>query len=185
MLRPTRRGLMRDWPALGAGATLLAALSPRQASAAGVRALERVEPRPVPEFGFTDPVGAPQDLSRFAGKAFVINFWATWCAPCVAEMPALDRMQAALAVDDILVLALSSDRGGAEQVRPFYERLGLRHLGIWLDPRMAAARAFGVRVVPTTVLIDQGRREVARLIGPAEWDAPPMVEAVRAALRAA
>ena len=184
MLRMTRRKLLGASPTLAAGATLTMAPLARQGRAAGVRDLPVGDPRPVPDFTFTDAAGVARTLRDFEGRAppvhgFVINFWATWCAPCVAEMPALDRMQEALAADGILVLALSSDRGGAEQVRPFYERVGIRHLGLWLDPRMAAARAFGVRAVPTTVIVDRGRREVSRLAGPADWDAEPMVAAVR------
>ena len=179
MSGPTRRDLLGAGSGLTVGATLLAALPAPQASASGIRDLPAQPPRPAPEFTFTDADGLTRDLSHFPGKAFVVNFWATWCAPCVVEMPALDRMQAALAEDDILVLALASDRGGAAQVRPFYERVGLRHLGLWLDPRGAAARAFGVRAVPTTVILDRERREVSRLAGPADWDALPMLAAVR------
>lgn len=168
---------------LASGALLvLGGIAPlRRLAAANLepRTLQREEPRPVPDFGFTDADGAQSNLASFEGKAFVINFWATWCAPCVAEMPSLDRLQHAVAPDDILVLALSSDRGGAAQVRPFYERVGIRHLGLWLDPRGAAARAFGVRAVPTTVVVDRARREVARIAGPADWGAESMVEAVR------
>jgi thiol-disulfide isomerase/thioredoxin len=175
----------RDMLALAAGATLLAGLPARQGSAAGVRPLTASQggPQPVPDFTFNDAEGAAKTLRDFDGKSFVINFWATWCAPCVAEMPALDRMQRALAEEGVMVLALSSDRGGAAQVRPFYERVGIRHLPIWLDPRGAAARAFGVRAVPTTVLVDRQRREVARLAGPADWDEAPMLAETRRFLR--
>jgi len=109
----------------------------------------------------------------------VINLWATWCPPCVAEMPALDRLQGMLRAERIAVLALSSDRGGRAQVEPFYQRLGLKELTIWLDPRGAAARALGARGLPTTVIIDRVGREVARLEGEAAWDAPALVAAVR------
>nr|WP_246526986.1 TlpA disulfide reductase family protein [Plastoroseomonas hellenica] len=133
----------------------------------------------MPEFGFTDAEGASKSPADFPGKALLVNFWATWCPPCVAEMPALDRLQAMLASEGIQVLALSSDRGGRAQVEPFYQRNSLRNLGVWLDPRGAAGRAFGVRGLPTTVLIDRSGSEVARAEGAAEWDAPAMVAAIR------
>jgi thiol-disulfide isomerase/thioredoxin len=172
----TRRG----FGALAVGGTLAAALRPKQGAAAqggGARLIE--DRRPLPEFGFTDAEGASKGPADFPGKALLLNFWATWCPPCVAEMPALDRLQAMLAPEGIQVLALSSDRGGRGQVEPFYQRNSLRNLGIWLDPRGAAGRAFRIRGLPTTVLIDRSGSEVARAEGAAEWDAPAMVATIR------
>ena len=123
--------------------------------------------------------GSQTSTQALRGKVFLINFWATSCTSCVAEMPALDRLQAMLRAERIAVLALSSDRGGRAQVEPFYQRLGLKELAIWLDPRGAAARALGARGLPTTVIIDRRGREVARLEGEAAWDAPELVAAVR------
>jgi len=174
-----RRRLLRHAPALAIATLLSGWRRPAAAAGPAPRELAPQEPRPVPDFSFTDAAGTAHALAGFEGKAFVINFWATWCAPCVAEMPALDRLQRAVSRDGIIVLALSSDRGGAAQVQPFYERVGIRDLGVWLDPRGAAARAFGVRAVPTTVIIDRRLRDVARLAGPAEWDAEAMVSVVR------
>lgn len=170
----------RGFGALAVGGTLAAALRPKQGAAAqagGARLIE--DRRPLPEFGFTDAEGASKGPADFPGKALLVNFWATWCPPCVAEMPALDRLQAMLAPEGIQVLALSSDRGGRGQVEPFYQRNSLRNLGVWLDPRGAAGRAFGIRGLPTTVLIDRSGAEVARAEGAAEWDAPAMVAAIR------
>jgi thiol-disulfide isomerase/thioredoxin len=153
-------------------------LAPAQAGATGIERL-REETRPVPALSFTDAAGAAHDFSRFAGRGLVVNLWATWCPPCVAEMPALDRLAAMVADEGIEVLALSSDRCGTPVVEAFYQRLGLRNLSIWLDPRAAAARALGARGLPTTVLIDRSGQERGRLVGEAEWDAPPLVAAVR------
>jgi len=149
---------------------------PAQAPALG-RLVENE--RPLPAFGFTDAGGAPRGVADFAGRGLVINLWATWCAPCVAEMPALDRLQAAVAAEGITVLPLSSDRGGRAVVEAFYAARGLQHLAVWLDPRGAAQRALGARGVPTTVLVDRAGRERARLEGDAPWDRADLVEAVR------
>lgn len=168
-------------------ATLLAATGSRQAAAANglQRLAEHPEPRPLPEgLSFTDAAGQTFGFEAFRGKALVVNFWATWCPPCVTEMPALDRLHAMVAPDGIEVLALSNDRGGRAQVEPFYRRTNLRHMAIWLDPRGATGRALQVRVLPTTILIDRGGLEVARLTGDAEWDHPEVVAAIRRLTRA-
>ena len=177
-LRPTRRRAL----ALSAGATLAAALPGRQAALAqgtNGKLVETEPPMPAPAFSFTDADGKEHGAADFLGQGLVVNLWATWCPPCVAEMPALDRAQAALADDGVRILALSSDREGRAKVEPFYRERGLRHLGLWLDPRGAAQRAFGARALPTTVVIDRKGRERARIEGPAEWDKPEMLAAVR------
>lgn len=171
--------------ALVVGATLHSATAPRKAAAAspdgGMSKLrETPEGRPLPEgLSVTDAEGRETRFEAFRGRAVVANFWATWCPPCVAEMPSLDRLHAQVSRDGIEVLALSSDRGGRAQVEPFYQRTAIRHLGIWLDPRGAAGRALGIRGLPTTIIIDRRGLEVARLEGEAEWDHPRMVAALR------
>ena len=177
-LRTTRRRALAL--AAATGATLTAALPARQAGAqAAAGKLVEGEPKPAPAFSFTDAEGRGCAASDFPGQGLVVNLWATWCLPCIAEMPALDRAQAALAGAGVRVLALSSDREGRAKVEPFFRDRGIRHLGLWLDPRGAAQRALGARGLPTTVVIDREGRERARLEGPAEWDTPEMLAAIR------
>lgn len=164
--------------AAGAG-TLYAGLRAGQGRAAGQGQLSETGPKPLPEFGFTDAEGKPFTMEAFAGRAVLINLWATWCPPCVAEMPALDRAQVALEPSGVVILALSSDRGGRAMVEPFYQRVGVKALGLWLDPRGAAQRALGARGLPTSILVDRSGQERARLEGAAEWDAPAMLERIR------
>lgn len=180
MLCPTRRSVLKATPALAAGGTLLATLPARQAVAAphGFARLRENEAA-LPDMTFTDAAGKAHAPADFAGRGLVINLWATWCPPCVAEMPALDRLATALAAEGIVVLPLSSDRGGASVVQAFYERTQVRALGVWLDPRGAAARALGARGLPTTVIVDRAGRERARLEGDAAWDAPEFMAAIR------
>ena len=170
-LRATRRTM-----ALAAAGTLAGAALGRKALAAK---LAESAPKPLPEFSFTDADGKPHTVADFAGKGLLINLWATWCPPCVAEMPALDRAQAALAAEGIVILALSSDRGGRAMVEPFYRDKGIRQLGLWLDPRGAASRALGARGLPTTLVVDREGRERARAEGDQPWDSPEMLAAIR------
>jgi thiol-disulfide isomerase/thioredoxin len=164
------------------GAVLAVGVWPGKPRAAG-DGLERLQlhdrPRAAPAFSLRDSDGGEVEPGSFLGQGVVLNFWATWCPPCVEEMPALDRLHAALANDRITVVAASQDRGGAAVVRAFYERLRLRGLPIWLDPRGAAGRAFGVRGLPTTVILDREGRERARLEGAAAWDAPAAIAELR------
>ena len=123
-----------------------------------------------PDLSVTDALGNSVSLAGFSGRLLLVNFWATWCAPCVHEMPALDRLQAGRGGQAFSVVAISLDRGGLAAVEPFYERLGLDNLAVYLDPQGRTARDYGVRAFPTTVLIDGHGRELGRLAGPAEWD---------------
>jgi thiol-disulfide isomerase/thioredoxin len=131
-------------------------------------------PRPAPELGFTSRDGTALRLADFRGRVVLVNLWATWCGPCVREMPSLDRLQAQFG-DRLLVLAISEDRGGAHVVDPFLEKLALAHLAIFLDATSAAQQAFKVRGLPTSFLIDRDGRILGSLEGGAEWDAPDML----------
>jgi thiol-disulfide isomerase/thioredoxin len=129
-------------------------------------------PVPAPLEAFTDLAGNRIRLADLKGRVVLLNFWATWCAPCIREMPSLDRLQAGLGERGLAVVAVSIDRGGAEVIRPFAKRLGLAHLGLYHDPKGALFRAFGVTGLPTSFLIDRQGGIVGAYAGPAEWDGP-------------
>jgi thiol-disulfide isomerase/thioredoxin len=127
-------------------------------------------PRPAPEASFKTKEGEPAKLADFKGRVLLVNYWATWCSPCVAEMPSLDRLEANLGGPDFAVLPIASDRAGLRVVEPFYEKTGLKKLPIYLDQDMKFTRSSGVRGLPTTLLIDRAGREVGRMEGDAAWD---------------
>ncbi len=129
-------------------------------------------PVPAPLEAFTDLAGNPVRLADFRGRVVLLNFWATWCAPCVREMPSLDRLQAALGERGLSVAAVSIDRGGVKVIRPFAKRLGLAHLGLYHDPKGVLFRALGVTGLPATFLIDRQGGIQGAYAGPAEWDGP-------------
>lgn len=136
-------------------------------------------PAPPPAARFTDAAGKVHTLAEFAGKGLVVNLWATWCAPCVAEMPALNGLAKAVAGDGILVLPLSSDIGGAEAVRKFYASHDITALKIWLDPKGATMQAWGARGLPTTLIIDRKGREQGRIEGAVAWTDPATLAGIR------
>ncbi len=136
-------------------------------------------PRAPAEARFLDAEGTPHQLADFRGKGLIVNLWATWCVPCVAEMPALQAAAGKLADDGILVLPLSSDRGGAAVVRAFYEAHKLTALPIWLDPKGEAARAWGARGLPTSLIIDRQGLERGRLEGGIAWASEDALATVR------
>lgn len=132
-------------------------------------------PRELLSPSFVGGDGRGQTLADFSGRVVLLNVWATWCVPCREEMPTLDRLQARLGGEDFHVLPLSIDRAGLDPVRRFYEEIGIRHLGLYLAKDLRAMRALGVIGLPTTLLIDREGREIARRVGPAEWDSPEAV----------
>ena len=136
-------------------------------------------PAPPPPATLIDAGGGAHSLAEFAGKGLVVNLWATWCAPCVAEMPALQGLARAVAGEGILVLPLSSDIGGAAAVRTFYAAHGITDLPVWLDPRGAVGRLWGARGLPTTLIIDRKGREQGRVEGAVAWTAPATLAAIR------
>jgi thiol-disulfide isomerase/thioredoxin len=128
-------------------------------------------PKAVPPIRILTAGGATRTLADYAGQGVVLNLWATWCVPCVAEMPALDKLAAALSGDRIAVLPLSSDRQGAKLVDAFFFTHGVRTLPVLLDPDGEAAQALGARGIPTTLIIDRAGREVGRTEGAIDWSA--------------
>ena len=136
-------------------------------------------PVPAPLETFQDLQGNPTRLADFTGRVVVLNFWATWCPPCLREMPSLDRLQAALGAEGLTVLAVSLDRRGKEVVLPFLNKNDLARLAVFLDPEGILSRAFGVQGLPTTYLIDAENRIIGAIQGPAEWDAPEALALVR------
>lgn len=125
------------------------------------------------------------DGRRLSGEAFrgrfvLLNVWATWCPPCVKEMPSLDRLQAMKGGSGFEVVTLSIDRQGLEVVQPFFQRTGLTRLAIYLDREARSMPALKITGLPTTVLIDPAGREIARWPGAREWDQPATVAEIDA-----
>ncbi len=137
-------------------------------------------PRPLPEAIMLDPEDGEHPLADWQGQWVILNFWATWCAPCRHEMPALDALQAAFADQGVAVLPLATGRNPLPGVRRFYEETGLQHLPILRDPTQGIARAMGVLGLPVTLVITPEGEEIARMTGDADWASPSAMAIVQA-----
>ena len=165
--------------ALALFGALLAVSPPATAGEPPQNFAVQATPQPLPEIQFQDGHGQPRTLADFSGKVVLLNIWATWCAPCRKEMPTLDRLQAKLGGPDFEVVAVSMDRGGPDKVKKFFAEIGIEHLALSIDTSGKAMFALGAPGLPMTLLIDREGKEIGRLIGPAEWDAPDMVDFIR------
>lgn len=157
---------------------VLAAVQPA-AAAAPRNFIVHEAPQALPEIRFEDAAAQSHSLAEFRGKLVLVNIWATWCVPCRKEMPTLDRLQVQLGGPQFKVMTLSIDRRGAGAVKTFYAEIGIRNLDLFVDASAQASQALGVFGLPTTLLIDRDGRELGRLIGPAEWDAPDMIAFIK------
>ncbi len=122
---------------------------------------------PAPGAGFRDPRGKAVSLASFRGRPLLVNLWATWCAPCIAEMPTLDALAAR--EKGLQVLAVSQDIGGREKVDAFFAERGFRMLQPFVDPELSLMSELKVTTLPTTILYDAQGREVWRMTGMEDW----------------
>jgi thiol-disulfide isomerase/thioredoxin len=138
-----------------------------------------VAPKDIPALEFDDGAGHAHTLGDFRGKLVLLNLWATWCAPCREEMPALDRLQAELGGPRFQVLALSVDQQGPEIACKFLSEVGVKSLALYVDRSAQATFKLGAVGLPSTLLVDARGREIGRHVGPAKWDSPEVVASLR------
>jgi thiol-disulfide isomerase/thioredoxin len=139
------------------------------------------DPPPQPDLVYLDGDGNEVRLSDYRGKIVLLNLWATWCAPCVEEMPALDRLEAELGGDHFAVVTISMDRS-IDQARDFYHQTGITHLPLLHDGQFASHNRVRARSLPMSVLYDRQGREIGRVPVPAEWDSEDAIALMRAAM---
>jgi peroxiredoxin len=147
------------WPAAASTDSALAALS----------LMKPARAQPAKDFRVSTPDNRPLSLSDFKGKVVFLNFWATWCKPCEAEMPGMERLYRKYRGQGLVVLAVSEDAGGAGAVGPFLKKHGLT-FPVGLDPTMSVAGLYGVWALPSTFIIDRKGHRAFFANGPREWD---------------
>lgn len=135
---------------------------------------------PAPDTAFEAKGGKTLSLADFKGKVVVLNLWATWCAPCVTEMPTLDTLQSLFPAQDLAVVTVSMDMAGWRAVEPFWQKRGLRNIAPYLDKKNQLALGYKARGLPLTVIYDRSGKEIARIAGPAEWHAKPATDLIAA-----
>ena len=141
------------------------------ADAAAPDAYQAFPGRPqAPKAPMVGDAGKWVPLAVFRDKTLILNFWATWCAPCVTELPSLDRLAKALPAGKVVVIGVTEDAGGLAAAKPFLERLGLSTMLVFADPGQRLQRAFSVRGLPTTFIIRPDGTVHGRVEGPMDWD---------------
>ena len=179
---PGRRYILSGVLAGVSAGVLAAPALPARAAGEMARFKKAATPKPLPYLAFQDADDKTLRFADFRGRALLINFWATWCAPCVKEMPSLDRLQAKFPQDKFLVLPLSIDGPTKPKVEPFYKDQKLANLGVYFDKGRKAMQGLDVSLLPTSILVDPMGREIGRLEGDADWDMPEGVALMKAAI---
>lgn len=124
--------------------------------------------KPMPAIPFAAPDGTPATLTQFRGKPLMVNLWATWCAPCIAEMPHLDK----LAAEDerFRLITVSQDLEGAKVIAPFFKEKGFKALTQYSDSQNVLMGELGTETLPTTIFFDSGGKEMWRVYGMMDWN---------------
>ena len=180
--------------AVAAAFTLRGAGPPANGPAADTAALEELReggmkklvfhstPKPVSESPFTRVDGGTGTLADMRGKYLVVNFWATWCAPCRKEMPTLSDLQDRMRGEAFEVVTIATGRNPPPAMKRFFEEIGVSNLPLHRDPKQEIARDMAVLGLPITVIIDPEGREIARLQGDAHWNSDSALAIISALL---
>ena len=185
-LNSARRHLLASLPsylcasmgAIGAAQAWFGGISPAHANNALDLTLSEAG---MPDIELTSDSGS-YSLSKLADRPLLINFWATWCAPCVVELPMLEEAAQILAEDEITLVLVSMDRGGQKTAQPFLQARDITTPLSLYDPKAEMGRAIGLRGLPTTLLVKKNQAEYAVHTGPAEWNDEAVIDQLRAYL---
>jgi thiol-disulfide isomerase/thioredoxin len=136
-------------------------------------------PTTAPDLKFTNAAGKPLTLANYKGSGLIVNIWATWCGPCVAELPTFAAISGTLGKSKILILPISVDMNGSTIVQPFYSSHGITNLPVLLDPDGTATDALNTDGIPVSIIINPQGQLVGRLDGSANWNSPATLALIR------
>ncbi len=134
-------------------------------------------PAPVPALSFANEADELLSLSSYSGRPVLLNLWATWCAPCIEELPTLVNLQ--MQIPDLQVLPVAFDLGGAPAVRRFYDEHEIKGLPVLIEKQRSLRKAYKPKGLPFTLVIDANGNEVGRVVGKLAWDTPETVGALK------
>ena len=172
---PTRRSIIAAASGLalaGAWGNVSAAQAEDSALPDAVDAMTKIMPTAPPHLVFSNTKGEQLSLANYTGHALVVNLWATWCGPCIAEIPSFAALAPQVKPSGVLVLPISIDLTGASVVRPFYAAHGIQDLPILLDPNGDNMQVLDTNSIPLTIILNAAGQLVARLNGAANWNTP-------------
>ncbi|WP_417761888.1 TlpA disulfide reductase family protein [Shewanella sp.] len=134
---------------------------------------------PLKTVPFNDAQGNSHDLSQYKGKVVIVNMWATWCPPCVRELPALDRLSQKLADDNVVLVPISIDQTEQQQVRSFLNEQGMQNFNSFYDPHMQLSEIFPLDTIPATFILSPEGTLVAFVRSFVDWDDPKVEQKIR------
>lgn len=137
------------------------------------------EPVPAPLIAFETEAGEPATMENFHGQLVLVNFWATFCGPCIRELPSLETLAREFSDRGFTVALMSQDHEGWEQIDTFLTRLNISTPASYLDVGKSFANELGVRSLPTSALIDRDGNILGAVVGAAEWDTPEAYDLIR------
>jgi len=133
-------------------------------------------PRSISSVTFQDFTNNEISLGDYKGKLVIINFWATWCAPCKKEMPSLDTLYQNSNFKNLEVLAVNMEQPNASKTKKFFDDIKIKKLKIFFDSKLNFVKEFKLRGVPTTIVINKKGEEFARIIGEANFQDEKLIK---------
>ena len=134
------------------------------------------DPKSYEDIIFKDFNNKDVNLESFKNKLIILNFWATWCKPCLEEMPSLDILQSQKKLNNLKIFPINIGQENILKAEKFYKELNIKNLNIYFDPKVTLAKKFSLRGIPTTILINKQGKEFARILGAVDFEGEELIK---------